>query len=80
MKLSNLKLGQSIVVAEKPMSKKKAEDLAEQMFYKHGHGVQINIMNLGKVSQPSEDALMKGLGAKHAEDLMIENIKKYREN
>ena len=65
---------------EAKMSKKKAEDAAEALYRKHGTGVQINIMNLSKVSEPVEKELTTTGDMEKAEEIMKEMIKKYRVN
>ena len=65
---------------EAKMTAKKAEKIANKLYHKHGYGVQVDIFNLSKISDPVEKALMDGKSEAEAEEIMKEMIKKYREN
>lgn len=44
----------------KPLSKKALDKLIEQIYYKHASGLQINIMDIGKVFKAGEEAYAAG--------------------
>lgn len=53
------------------------EKEVERLFYQFGNGVQINILNLGKITQAGVDAYLAGGNLQEA---VIEAIAKYKEN
>ena len=59
------------------MSKKKLEKEIERLYYKNGDGVQINIMNIGKVFSDCTEAYNRG---EDLETAVLAAIAKYREN
>lgn len=53
------------------------EKQVEQAFYKVGFGVQINIMNLSKITKAGVDAYLAG---QDLENAVAEAVAKYKEN
>lgn len=65
------------LVPVKVVKAKEVEALVEKVFYQVASGVQINIMNLGKISKAGVDAYLAGADVKQA---VIDAVAQYREN
>lgn len=70
----------------KPLTGKKLDAAVSALFYKHGDGVQFDMMDLGKLSRAAKQAYVDHAGAGHdeallaAEDAMVKAIGKFRKN
>lgn len=58
---------------------KKLDAFVADLFRRHGNGVQINVFNLGKISQAGRDGYAS-CGEAGAEAGVVAAIAKYREN
>ncbi len=59
----------------KPLTKKQLEKLIEQSYYRHGSGVQINIIDISKIYKDVTAAYNAG---RSVDEGMIDAIAKYR--
>jgi len=64
----------------KKITKKYVEATIDRMFRELADRVQFNIMDLGKVLNPSEECLKTGGSEQMAAELMAANVQKYRVN
>ena len=64
------------IEAQKALSKKQLDKMVEQAYYKQGRGVQINIMDIGKLFKDVSEAYLAGQDLDEA----VKAIKKYRQN
>ena len=82
MKLST-QLDEAIDLSEakKPakLKGKKLEAFIDKLYYKHGNRVQVDIFDLGKISQAGKDAYETG-GEEAANKAVADAIQKYRKN
>ena len=69
--------GGSLSASEKKLTKKQIDKLIEQTYYKHGSGVQIDIMNINKIFNAGHAAYSAG---QSLDDAIVAAIAKYREN
>lgn len=67
-------------IKEAKMTAKKAGKIVNDLYSKNGHGVQVSIMDLGKISGPAEKILMDGGSEEDAEKAVKDGIEKYRKN
>ena len=65
------------IEAQKALSKKQLDKMVEQAYYKQGRGVQINIMDIGKLFKDVSEAYLAG---QDLDEAVKEAIKKYRQN
>ena len=68
--------------AKKPkkLSKKALEREIERIYGKHGHGVQVPIMDLGKIFKAGEDAYASSGDLDAVDTAVKDAIQKYRKN
>ncbi len=59
----------------KPLTKKQLDKLIEQSYYRHGSGVQINIMDISNIYKNVTSAYNAG---RSVDEAMVEAIAKYR--
>jgi hypothetical protein len=64
----------------KKLSKKALERELERLYGKHGYGVQVPILDLGKIFKAGEQAYAGGGGIEAAEAALKAAIQKYRKN
>lgn len=62
-------------MAKKTKLEKQIDTTVEAYFYQHSKGIQIGVMDLGKISKAGRDAFPNGLPA--VEAAVIEAIAKY---
>lgn len=62
------------------VSRAKAEDKAESMFYRLGLNIQFNMTSLSKISEAAERVIMAGGTDAEAESAMSAAISQYRTN
>lgn len=77
MMLAMLDNGATGLIPVQVVKEKDVNALVEKAFYEVGYGVQINIMNLGKIEKAGVDAYLAGGDYKAA---VAEAVKKYAEN
>ena len=74
------KLREKIMGLVSKKALKAANEKVEQIFYKVADGVQINIMNLGKISKAGVDAILAEASDADVEKAVADAVAKYREN
>ena len=75
--LDMLPNGATGLVSVEVVKQKDIDALVEKAFYEVGFGVQINVMNLGKISKAGVDAYLAGNDVKEA---VAAAVKQYAEN
>jgi len=64
-------------MARQTKAEKLIDKQVEAAYSKHGHGVQINVMDLSKVMNAGRDAIKAG---QNLDDVMLAALAKYRVN